>query len=126
MVPDTIITENAASPIGPYSQGTIGAGLIFTAGQIGVRTDGSVVDGGVAEQTRQVILNLKAVIEAGGGSLQSVLKTTIFLKNMNDFASVNEVYGEYFGTRSPARSTVEVSRLPKDVLVEIEAVALVL
>jgi 2-iminobutanoate/2-iminopropanoate deaminase len=119
-----IYTENAPPPIGPYSQAISAAGLIFTAGQIGFDTSGTMVDGGVSEQTRQAITNLRAVLEAAGSSLDNIVKTTIFLKDMNDFQAVNAVYGEFFGYSAPARSAVEVARLPKDALVEIEAIAL--
>jgi 2-iminobutanoate/2-iminopropanoate deaminase len=122
---EKIFTEHAPPPIGPYSQGMRAGSFVFTAGQIGLRPDGTLVDGGVAEQTRQVIENLRAVLEAGGATIEGVVKTTIFLHDMNDFAAVNAVYGEYFGEIAPARSTVQVSRLPKDVLVEIEAIAVV-
>ena len=118
----TIYTEHAPAPIGPYSQGKKVGGFLFTAGQIGMEPDGTVA-GDVSAQTRKAIANLRAVLEAGGADLEGVIKTTIFLKDMNDFAAVNAVYGEYFGGSAPARSTGEVARLPKDALVEIEAIA---
>ena len=99
--------------------------LVFTAGQIGFRADGTLAEGDVAAQTRQAIENLRAVLEAGGATLDGVVKTTIFLYDMNDFVTVNGVYAEYFGGSAPARSTVQVARLPKDALVEIEAIAVV-
>ncbi len=119
----TIHTDDAPQPIGPYSQAVRTGNMVFTAGQVALRPDGTMVEGDAAAQTHQVIANLRAVLEAGGATLTSVVKTTIFLKDMNDFAAVNGVYAEYFGQGAPARSTVEVSRLPKDALVEIEAIA---
>jgi len=100
-------------------------GLIFSSGQIPLNPDGSLVEGGIKEQSIQVLENLKAVLEEGGSSLDQVIKCTCFLSDMNDFAAMNEVYGEYFTGTHPARSAVEVARLPKDVLLEIEAIALV-
>lgn len=122
----TIIkTEKAPLPIGPYNQAIAVQGkLVFTAGQIALDpTSGQVVGSGVAEQTKQACENLKAVLAEAGAPMKNVVKTTVFLKNMGDFAAMNEVYGTYFGEASPARSAVEVARLPKDVLVEIEAIA---
>ena len=119
-------TKNAPAPIGPYSQAVITGNLVFTSGQIALDpASGNLAAQDVVGQTHQVIKNLKAVLTEAGASLDSVVKTTIFLKSMNDFAQVNEVYGGYFGTSMPARSTVEVARLPKDVLVEIDCIALV-
>jgi 2-iminobutanoate/2-iminopropanoate deaminase len=121
-------TDKAPAAIGPYSQGIVVSGrLLFTAGQIALdpRT-GEIVPGGIQEQTRQVIANLSAVLEAGGSDLAHVVKTIVFLKDMSEFAAMNGVYNEFLGTSLPARSTVEVSRLPKDVRVEIEAIAVVL
>ena len=122
-----VLTKQAPAPIGPYSQGVRAQGtLLFTAGQVAiVPGTGEIVGGGIKEQTRQVLQNLKAILEAGGSSLGQVVKTTVFLKDMNEFAAMNEVYGEFFRASSPARTTVEVVRLPKDVRVEIEAVGLV-
>ena len=122
-----ILTKQAPAPIGPYSQGVIAQGtLLFTAGQVAIApATGEIVGAGIKEQTRQVLLNLKAILEAGGSSLGQVVKTTVFLKDMNEFASMNEVYGEFFRALPPARTTVEVVRLPRDVRVEIEAVGLV-
>lgn len=122
---EVVFTEGAPRPIGPYSQGIRAGNLLFTAGQIALTGDGTLVDGGAAAQARQALINLRAIVEAGGGSLANVVKTTIFLKSMDDFGAVNEVYGEFFTTNPPARSTVEVSRLPKDALVEIEAIAII-
>ena len=119
-----IRSDHAPAPIGPYSQAIAFDGLIFTSGQIAIDPEsGELCPPDVALQTRQVLENLKAVLTAGGSSLKKVLKTTIYLKNMDDFAAVNEIYAGYFGESLPARSTVEVSRLPKDVLVEIDCIA---
>lgn len=126
-----ITTDAAPAAIGPYSQAVrttqapaAPGGLIFTSGQLPIDpATGTFVPGGVAEQTTQVLKNLQAVLEAGGSSLAHVVKTTVFLKDMNDFAAMNTVYASFFPSQPPARSTVEVARLPKDALVEIEAVA---
>lgn len=119
----TISTCEAPAAIGPYSQAVKVGELLFTSGQIPLARDGSLVEGDVSVQTRQVMENLKAVLEAGGSSLAQVIKCTCFLADMNDFAVVNEIYGEFFAAEPPARSAVEVARLPKDVAIEIEAVA---
>ncbi len=119
-----IATKQAPRAIGPYSQGVKIGGLVFTAGQVGLDpSTGELVAGGVAAETRQVLRNLQAILEAGGSSLASVVKTTVFLTNMDDFSIMNQVYGEFFPQDPPARSTVQVSRLPKGAAVEIEAVA---
>ena len=119
-----ITSESAPAPIGPYSQAIAWEKFIFSSGQIALDPQsGDLVHGDVGVQTRQVLENLKAVLTAGGATMQSVLKTTIYLKDMADFVKVNEIYDEYFGDSLPARSTVEVSRLPKDVLVEIDCIA---
>ena len=119
-----IYSSSAPDPIGPYSQAIKIGNLIFTSGQIAIESrTGKIVEGNVTAQTEQVLENLKAVLEEAGSSFQKVVKTTIFLKNMSDFGEVNEVYGNHFGESLPARSTVEVARLPKDVLVEIECIA---
>ena len=122
-----ILTQKAPSPIGPYSQAILVNGtFLYTAGQIPIDpATNALVGGDIKAQTRQVLRNLEEILRAGGASLRSVIKTTVFLKDMNDFAAMNEVYAEAFGTAAPARSAVEVARLPKDVKVEIEAVALV-
>jgi 2-iminobutanoate/2-iminopropanoate deaminase len=122
-----INTKQAPAAIGPYSQGVRCRGeFVFTAGQIPLDpATGELSGRTVAEQTDRVLQNLSAVLEAAGSSTGRVVKTTVFLKNMADFADMNAVYGRYFSTNAPARSTVEVARLPKDVLVEIECVALV-
>lgn len=118
----TIQTTGAPAAIGPYSQAIAIGDLLFTSGQIPLRADGSLVEGDITAQTTQVLANLKAVIEAAGGSLNEVVKTTVFLKNLDDFAAMNKVYGDTFGSHTPARSTVQVAKLPRDVLVEIEAI----
>ena len=121
---EIIFTKEAPGAIGPYSQGVKIGNLIFTSGQIPIDPKtGEIVTGNVKKSAERCILNLKAVLEAAGSSLSNVVKTTVFIKDMNDFAAVNEVYGKYFTENYPSRSCVEVARLPKDVLVEIEAVA---
>lgn len=121
----TIHTNLAPAAIGPYSQGILVNNLFYSSGQIPLNADGTMVTGDVEEQTKQVFQNLQAVLQAAGASLETVVKTTVFIANMDDFAAVNEIYGEYFSTHKPARSCVEVSKLPKDALIEIEVVALV-
>ena len=121
----SVHTNQAPAAIGPYSQGIIVNNLFYSSGQIPLTAEGVMVDGDVKEQTHQVFKNLIAVLEEAGSSLESVVKATVFIKNMDEFALINEVYGEYFHTHKPARSCVEVARLPKDALVEIEVVALV-
>lgn len=117
-----IQTPNAPAAIGPYSQAMVVGDLLFTSGQIPLRADGTLNDGDIATQTTQVLANLKAVIEAAGATFNKVVKTTVFLKNLDDFAAMNKVYGDTFGSHTPARSTVQVAKLPRDVLVEIEAI----
>lgn len=119
-----IQTQNAPAAIGPYSQAVAVGNLLFTSGQIPLRADGSLNDGDITAQTTQVLANLKAVIEAAGSSLNNVVKTTVFMKNLDDFAAMNNVYTEAFGSHTPARSTVQVAKLPRNVLVEIEAITL--
>jgi 2-iminobutanoate/2-iminopropanoate deaminase len=119
-----IKTEKAPAAIGPYSQAVVHNGLLFCSGQIPLAPETmTVVDGGVAEQTGQVLQNLLAVLEAAGLSRINVLKTTVFLTDMNSFAEMNQVYDAFFNGHKPARAAVEVSRLPRDVLVEIECIA---
>ncbi|WP_449538327.1 RidA family protein [Ferdinandcohnia sp. Marseille-Q9671] len=118
-------TNLAPQAIGPYSQGIVVNNMFFSSGQIPLTPNGDLIGGGIKEQTTQVFKNLQAVLSAAGASLQTVVKATVFIKNMDDFAELNEVYGEFFAEHKPARSTVEVARLPKDVLVEIEVIALV-
>jgi len=122
-----IQTENAPLPIGPYSQGVVfGSGILITAGQIPLDPKtGNIVEGDIKVQTRRALENLQAILEAGNSKLANVVKTTVYLKDMNEFPAMNEVYGEFFRDIAPARTTVEVSRLPKDVKIEIEAFALV-
>ncbi|WP_026565469.1 RidA family protein [Bacillus sp. UNC41MFS5] len=120
-----IQTNQAPAAIGPYSQGIIVNNLFYSSGQIPLTAEGSLVTGDIKEQAHQVFQNLQGVLTAAGASFETVVKTTVFIKNMDDFTALNEVYGEYFSTHKPARSCVEVARLPKDVLVEIEVVALV-
>ena len=117
-----IQTQNAPAAIGPYSQAMVVGDLLFTSGQIPLRADGSLVEGDITAQTNQVLANLRAVIEAAGANLTKVVKTTVFLKNLDDFAVMNGLYAEAFGSHTPARSTVQVAKLPRDVLVEIEAI----
>jgi len=118
-------TNQAPAAIGPYSQGIIVNNLFYSSGQIPLTAEGNMVEGDIKEQTHQVFRNLQAVLSEAGASLETVVKATVFIKNMDEFAAVNEVYGEYFSTHKPARSCVEVARLPKNALVEIEVVALV-
>ncbi len=121
---EIISTDKAPAAIGPYSQAVKCGNVIYTSGSIPVNpANGEVVAGGAAEQTEQAIKNLAAILEGADASLENVVKTTVFIKNMNDFATINEVYKKFFTKNYPARSCVEVARLPKDVLVEIECVA---
>ncbi|MDA8235804.1 MAG: RidA family protein [Clostridia bacterium] len=121
-----ITTDRAPAAIGPYSQAIKTGNLLFTSGQIPINpVTGEVLQGDIQAQTRQVLNNLKAVLEAGGSSLDRVIKATVFIKDMNDFTKINEIYGEYFAENPPARSCVEVARLPKDAGVEIEVIALI-
>jgi len=128
MSKEIIYTKNAPEPIGPYSQAIRITkdfqNLIFTSGQIAIDSStGNIIEGGIKNQTHKVLENIKALLHEAGIEFQHVIKTTVFLKNMSDFAAMNEVYSEYFSISKPARSTVEVARLPKDVLVEIEVIA---
>jgi 2-iminobutanoate/2-iminopropanoate deaminase len=122
-----VYTDKAPKPIGPYSQGIIVDGkFVYTAGQVAIDpASNQVVTGDIKAQTRQVLKNIEAVLAAAGASMDLVVKTTVFLKDFNDFAAMNEVYAEFFSGSAPARSTVEVGRLPKDLKVEIEAVAVI-
>lgn len=121
-----ISTNHAPQAIGPYSQGVKVGNFIFTSGQIPLHpTTGEVVSTDIEIQTKQVLENLKNVLEAGDSDLEHVIKTTVFIKNMDDFQKINEIYGTYFDKVYPARSCVEVSKLPKGVLIEIEAVAII-
>lgn len=122
----TIInTDKAPQAIGPYSQAVEVNGMIYTSGMIPINpVDGTLVVGSVEEQAEQALKNLKALVEESGSSMEQVIKTTVFIKDMNDFAKINEVYARYFTDNYPSRSCVEVARLPKDVLIEIEAIAI--
>lgn len=118
-----LFSDKAPKPIGPYSQAIQFKDLIFTSGQIALNVEGNICSSGIKEQTHMVLENIKSILEDNGSSLDNVIKTTVFLKDMVDFHSMNEVYSNYFNSSLPARSTVEVSRLPKDVRVEIEVIA---
>ena len=122
-----LATSNAPQAIGPYSQGIVAKGsFLFTAGQIAMDPKtGNVIGVEIREQARRVLENLKGVVEAAGSSLEQVVKTTVFLQSMEDFAAMNDIYAEFFGENPPARSAIEVARLPKNVLVEIECIALI-
>ncbi len=120
-----VATEYAPAAIGPYAQAIAAGDFVFCSGQIPLDpATNQLVEGGIEVQTRRVLDNLAAVLQAGGSSLQQVVKTTIFLQDMDDFATVNTIYAEYFGSDPPARATVQVTRLPRDVRIEIEAIAL--
>ena len=120
-----VFTTHAPAPIGPYSQAVVTTGsLVFVAGQIPINpATGQIVEGDIKAQTQRVLENLEAILTKAGATYQNVVKTTVFLKDMNEFSGMNEVYGKFFKESPPARSTVEVSRLPRDVKVEIEAIA---
>jgi 2-iminobutanoate/2-iminopropanoate deaminase len=122
---EVVATKDAPQAIGPYSQAIKAAGLVFASGQVAIDpATGNVISGGIAEQTERVLKNLQAILQAAGSGLEKVVKTTVYLKNMSEFAAMNEVYGKFWRSAPPARATVEVARLPKDVLVEIDAIAL--
>lgn len=122
---DRVQTDNAPKAIGPYSQAIKANGLVFASGQIPLDPSAmQVVEGGIREQTERVMNNLKAVLEAAGTSLDRVVRTTVYLVDLNDFTEMNETYGRFFSEKPPARTTVEVSRLPRDVRVEIDVIAL--
>ena len=116
-------TSKAPEALGPYSHATVINGLVFTSGQIPLNLDGEIVSDDVKAQTKQVLENIKVVLDEAGSDIDSVIKATIFIADMNEFQNINEVYGEYFAEHQPARSCVEVARLPKDVKVEIEVIA---
>lgn len=118
----TVNTNKAPEALGPYSHATVVNDLVFTSGQIPLTLDGNIVSDDVQEQTKQVLENLTVVLKEAGSDLDSVVKATIFISDMNNFQKINEIYGDYFGKYQPARSCVEVARLPKDVKVEIELI----
>ncbi|WP_019395125.1 RidA family protein [Priestia filamentosa] len=120
-----IQTDQAPQAIGPYSQGIIVNNMLYSSGQIPLRADGTLVEGSIEEQTEQVFANLQAILEEAGASFDTVVKTMVFLDDINDFQAVNEVYGRYFAEHKPARSCVEVANLPKGVGIEIEVIALI-
>ena len=121
---DVVITNRGPKPIGPYSQAIKANGFIFLSGQVALDPKtGEMTTGDIREQTERTLENIKGILEAAGSNLHHIVKTTVFLKDMNDFAAMNDVYGRYFTTAPPARSTVQVARLPKDALVEIEVAA---
>ena len=124
---EVVIPEGSAKPLAPYSPAiVVGGHLVYTSGQVGIDPEiGKLVEGGVAAQAKQVMENLKVLLEAAGAGFDTVIKTTVFLADMNDYGVVNEIYGEYFGDEPPARSAVQVTGLPIGALVEIEAIALV-
>lgn len=126
IVKEIVATDRAPRAIGPYSQAVRAGNLLFASGQIPIDpATGEFVSGGVAEQTEQVMRNLSAVFEAAGASLTQVVKTTVFLADMDDFTAMNQVYGRFFGEHPPARATVQAARLPRDAKVEIEAIAVI-
>jgi 2-iminobutanoate/2-iminopropanoate deaminase len=126
MARETITTDKAPKAIGPYTQAIVANGLVYTAGQIPLDPQtGNIVEGGITEQTRRVMENLNAVLQAAGSSMNQVVKATVFLTNIGDFSAMNEVYAEYLGKTKPARSTVAVAQLPRNALIEIDLVALV-
>ncbi|PYU86300.1 MAG: reactive intermediate/imine deaminase [Acidobacteria bacterium] len=121
---DVILTERGPKPIGPYSQAVRTNGFLYVSGQVALDPkSGEMTGADIRQQTQQVLENLKGILEAAGSNLHHVVKTTVFLKDMNEFSAMNEVYGNFFTSSPPARSTVQVSRLPKDALVEIEVIA---
>jgi len=124
MTMQIVSTNQAPAAIGPYSQAVIAGPMIFTSGQIPLTPDGQLVQGGIEEQAHQVFRNLGAVLDSAGATFANVVKATVFIKDMNQFSTVNEIYASYFQDHKPARSTVEVARLPRDVLVEIELIAM--
>ena len=122
---EVVATQDAPQAIGPYSQAIKAGGFIFVSGQVAIDPPtGEIVPGGVSEQTERVMQNLAEILKAAGSGMEKVVKSGVFLKNMGDFAAMNQVYGKFFTTAPPARATVEVARLPKDVLVEIDVIAL--
>src|SRR5487761_220859 len=125
LVKEIVSTSRGAKPVGPYSQAVKANGFVFVSGQVAFDpATGQLVENEIVRQTERVMENLKAILEAAGSSMHKVVKTTVFLKDMNEFAAMNEAYGKYFPTAPPARATVEVARLPRDVRVEIDLIAL--
>jgi 2-iminobutanoate/2-iminopropanoate deaminase len=121
---DIVLTDKGPKPIGPYSQAVKSSGFLFASGQVALDPrSNEFVSGDIRQQTERVMENIKGILEAGGVHLNHVVKTTVFLRDINDFAAMNEVYGKYFTAAPPARSTIEVARLPKDALIEIEVIA---
>jgi 2-iminobutanoate/2-iminopropanoate deaminase len=121
---DIVLTDRGPKPIGPYSQAVKANGFLYMSGQVALDPKtGEITGSDIKEQTERVMNNIKGILEAAGSNLHHVVKTTVFLKDMNDFAAMNEVYGRYFTAAPPARSTVQVARLPKDAFVEIEVIA---
>jgi 2-iminobutanoate/2-iminopropanoate deaminase len=123
---DVVVTDRGPKPIGPYSQAIKSGGFIFLSGQVALDPkSGEMAGGDIRQQTERTLNNIKGILEAAGANLHHIVKTTVFLKDLNDFAAMNEVYGRFFSSAPPARSTVQVTRLPKDALVEIEVTAAV-
>jgi 2-iminobutanoate/2-iminopropanoate deaminase len=121
---DVVLTDKGPQPIGPYSQAIKSGGFLFASGQVALDPrSNEFLSGDIRQQTERALENIKGILEAGGVNLHHIVKTSVFLKDMNDFAAMNEVYGKYFTSAPPARSTVQVARLPKDALVEIEVIA---
>ena len=120
---NTVSTDKAPAAVGPYSQALEVNNLIFCSGQIGINPETGNLADGIEVQIKQALNNLQAVLEAAGSDIQHVVKTTVYIKNMSDYSVFNQIYGEFFGGHKPARATVEVSRLPKDALIEVEAIA---
>ena len=118
-----IRTDNAPQPVGPYSQAVRAGDFLFISEMIPLKPDGTITGNDIGSQTVQVIENIKALVETAGGSLDDIVKTTVFIKDLNDFAAMNEIYARYFGSGKPARSAIEVCRIPKDVLIGMDAIA---
>lgn len=120
---ESVSTKDAPAAMGPYSQAVKASGFVFCSGQLPLRSDGLLEDASIETQTQQVLQNLTSVLKAAGSDISKVLKTTVYLSDMNHFAAMNEVYGNFFGSHKPARATVGVARLPKDALIEIDCIA---
>lgn len=121
---EIISTEKAPGAIGPYSQAVKGNGMLFLSGQLPINPETGIIPESISDQTRQSLMNAKAIVESAGATMDDVVKTTVFLNDMNDFSKMNDVYKEFFTNKYPARSAVEVARLPKDALVEIEMIVI--